>query len=207
MTVSAVYAKCKRELFKGSFASGTDTWKIALVDGTPYTTSDVADEFYTDLNNEVPNGSGYTTGGATLASLSVTLVAANSFGLTWAGTTAFKLGQLARPTVGNGYLFKVVVAGTTSGSQPTWPTTPGLTVTDGGVTWLNVGDAAVVVTAANPSWSSASFSATGAVIYKSTGTGSTSRLIAYVDFGQTVTATAGTFTVTLDANSGFVDLT
>jgi hypothetical protein len=47
--------------------------------------------------------------------------------------------------------------------------------------------------AANPSWSitGSSVSARYAIVYKSTGTGSTSPLLGYVDFGSTMTVPAG----------------
>lgn len=45
----------------------------------------------------------------------------------------------AVPANNNWYL--CTVAGTSGSSQPTWPTTPGATVTDGGVTWQCVGPA------------------------------------------------------------------
>jgi hypothetical protein len=53
--------------------------------------------------------------------------------------------------------------------------------------------------AANTSWTTSTLSATHAVVYKDTGTGSTSGLLALVDFGATVTTTAGTFQITWDA--------
>jgi len=53
--------------------------------------------------------------------------------------------------------------------------------------------------AANPSWGSSTVSATDAVIYKSTGTASTSPLLAAIDFGGTVATTAGTFQITFDS--------
>lgn len=44
-------------------------------------------------------------------------------------------------------------------------------------------------------WSSATITAAGAVIYKSTGTSSSDNLVAFLDFGSNVTSTNGTFTV------------
>lgn len=45
------------------------------------------------------------------------------------------------------------------------------------------------------SWSSATLTAAAAVIYKTTGTASTDNLVAYLDFGGSVTSTNGTFTL------------
>lgn len=56
----------------------------------------------------------------------------------------------------------------------------------------------VPVTFGNPApFTSATISAVGAWIYKAVGTAATDELVAYVDFGGTITSTAGTFTVTL----------
>ena len=44
-------------------------------------------------------------------------------------------------------------------------------------------------------WSSSSITARAAVLYKSTGTASTSALIAYVDFGADKTSSSGNFTI------------
>lgn len=48
-------------------------------------------------------------------------------------------------------------------------------------------------------WSTSTITARGAVIYKSTGTASTSALICYLDFGSDKTSTAGTFTISWNA--------
>lgn len=53
----------------------------------------------------------------------------------WAATTAYTLGAFRRPSVKAGYRYEVTTAGTSGGSEPTWPTTPGNTVVDGTVTW------------------------------------------------------------------------
>lgn len=57
----------------------------------------------------------------------------------WAASFSYNLGQFVAPTAWNGYVYKVIVAGTSGASQPTWPTTVGQTVGNGGVTfecWL-----------------------------------------------------------------------
>lgn len=53
----------------------------------------------------------------------------------WAAATAKSVGDIVRPTAHNGYRYKSIVGGATGGAQPTWPTTIGSTVVDGGVTW------------------------------------------------------------------------
>lgn len=49
------------------------------------------------------------------------------------------------------------------------------------------------------SWTTSTITARGAVIYKSTGTASTSALIAYLDFTTDKVSTAGTFTIAWNA--------
>lgn len=53
----------------------------------------------------------------------------------WTASTALALGVYKSPTTLNGNLYRVTTAGTTGGTQPTWPTTIGGTVVDGTVTW------------------------------------------------------------------------
>lgn len=62
-----------------------------------------------------------------------------------------------------------------------------------------------VFDAADTSWTSSTITARGAVIYKSTGTASTSPLIAYVDFGSDQSSSSGTFQITWNA-SGILNL-
>ncbi len=53
---------------------------------------------------------------------------------TWAGTTAYVVGDSVRPVTPTGIRFYCIVAGTSAGSEPTWPSI-GSTVVDGTVTW------------------------------------------------------------------------
>lgn len=52
-----------------------------------------------------------------------------------------------------------------------------------------------VFDADDASWTTSTITARGAVLYKSTGTASTSALICYIDFGADKISTAGTFTI------------
>lgn len=55
----------------------------------------------------------------------------------WVAVTNYSLGDRRIPTVANGYYYEVSVDGGSSGAaEPTWPTTLGDTVTDGGLTWV-----------------------------------------------------------------------
>ena len=53
----------------------------------------------------------------------------------------------------------------------------------------------VTLTCAGPNWENSTISAAGAVIYQSTGTASADPLVAYIDFGGTITRTSATFSV------------
>jgi hypothetical protein len=124
----------------GGIDLDTDTLKVALVTSTYAPNIDTHTKF-SDITNEV-TGTGYTAGGATLASPTVTMD-----------------------------------------------------------TTLDKG----VFDAADVSWSNSTITARGAVIYKSTGTPTTSPLIAYIDFVSDKVSTAGTFTITWGAG-GIINL-
>jgi hypothetical protein len=194
---ASLYGKVESALWSGSINFASDTIKAALVTSS-YTPDFTAHDFFDDVTNEV-TGTGYTAGGATLASKTVTFTAANSWGTSRANSTAYAVGDIVRPATGNTFLYQCVTAGTSGGSTPTYPTVVGQTVTDGGVTWSCVGRSILVIDCADPSWPSSTITARGVVIYKSTGTASTSPLIAYDTTGSDVSSTSGTFTYTVNA--------
>lgn len=57
----------------------------------------------------------------------------------WAATTAYSLGDVRRPTTRNGHRYRCTTAGTSGGSEPSWPKTDGATVSDGTVVWTEYG--------------------------------------------------------------------
>lgn len=58
----------------------------------------------------------------------------------WIGGYSRVVGDLRRPTVHNGYLYRCTTSGTSHATtEPTWNLTPGGTTTDGTATWTNVG--------------------------------------------------------------------
>ena len=129
---SAVCSTFKEELLKGNHDfDGGATYKIALF--TSSASMGASTTAYAD-NNQVANGNGYTTGGATLSSPAVAL----------SSTTAY-------------------------------------------------------IDFADATWSSASFTANGALIYRSDGSAPTNDAVWVIAFGGDYTATNGTFTVQFPA--------
>lgn len=125
-----IYNSFKRDIMNGGIDLDTDTIKVALVTST-YTPDQDAHDNFDDVTNEV-SGTGYTAGGATLGSVTVTADNTDNEG---------------------------------------------------------------VFDAADTSWTTSTITARGAVVYKSTGTASTSKLICYFDFTSDKSSSAGTFTI------------
>lgn len=79
-------------------------------------------------------------------------------------------------------------------------TTGGFTLTNTAPT--NGSNVAYTTPSANPSWTSATFSATGMVIYTADATlGTANRTVGYWDFAGTQSVSSGTFTVVLPSNA------
>lgn len=162
-----------------------------------YTPNRNTHDYQDDLTNEVANGNGYTTGGKAVANPTVTVVPSAS-ATAWAATTAYTVGQIRRPLAGdNGYVYVAVVAGTSGGSAPTWPTVIGTTVTDGTVTWLCAGVGFVKFDADDPAaWTASTFTCRyGVMIDTTSGVSTTNPLIGYLDFGGDVSPSDGSLTV------------
>lgn len=195
---ATLYAPFYQSLLAGSIVYATDTIKAMLCTVT-YVPDPLTHQFKSSVTNEV-SGTGYTARGTALASKTANLTVANSWGTSRANTTAYNLGDVVRPATGNGFLYQCVAAGTSGGSIPTYPTVVGATVTDGTVTWSCVGRAVLALDAADPSWASSTITARVVVIYKDSGTDSTSPLIAADVLAADVSSSAGTWTYTVAAN-------
>jgi hypothetical protein len=173
----------------------SDTIKITLHTSS-YTPNRDTHVYVSDLTNEV-TGPGYSAGGATLASCTQTYTAANSWGTQWAGSTAYTADWIVRPTVANGLVYRCAVAGTSSSSQPTWPTVVGREVTDGTAVWVCAGSGVLALDAADPSWTSSTITARYAVISDRTpGAAASQPLLGLIDFTADKSSSAGPFTIT-----------
>jgi hypothetical protein len=137
---SRTYTNYDALALKGSVALLTDTIKVMLLTSS-YTPNTDTDTYYSDISANESTGTGYTAGGQTLTSPTVTNDTTNHRG---------------------------------------------------------------IFGAANPSWSSSTIAnARYAVVYKSTGTGSTSPLIALIDFGATQSTNGDTFLISWNASGVF----
>lgn len=175
----------------------TDQIKAMLTTST-YTPNRDTHAYKSDVTNEI-TGTGYSAGGV-VVTCTPTLTAANSWATARANTTAYVLGQIVRPATGNGFVYQAIVAGTSGGSIPTYPTSYFGTVTDGTVTWVCVGRSVWWVDISDPSWGpGATFTSRYLVLYDNTpATDATRPLIAYVDFVSDQPVSNGTFTGQVD---------
>ena len=57
----------------------------------------------------------------------------------WTSGATIAEGAWRVPTTGNGFYYEALNAGTTGGTEPTWPVFLGETVTDNGITWIAQG--------------------------------------------------------------------
>ena len=131
-----MYGLPVRNQYDGSAVTDwdTDTIKVALLTG--HTPAQDTHDFFNDVSANEITGTGYTAGGATLGTKTITYDTASD---------------------------------------------------------------QIRMDAADTTWTTSTLSATHAVVYKDTGTSTTSPVLGLVDFGGTVSTTAGTFQITWDA--------
>lgn len=197
--ITHVYANFLAKLAAKTINFASDTLKATLHTST-YAPNYGTNTFQSDLTNELPTAGGYTAGGNTLTGVSATLQASSAL-TAWAATTAYVVGEVRRKVVDNGHVFIVLVAGTSGGVEPTWQTAPGANTTDGTVTWGEAGSHVLKLIGTIPAWTSATFTCRFCVVADTTpGTAATNPLIAAIDFQADQSPSAGTFTVTTDAD-------
>jgi hypothetical protein len=157
-----------------------------------------------DLTNELSTGGGYTAGGLAIASPVMTYTAANSWSVVRANSTAYVVGDVYRPSAGNGFLYRCVVAGTSAGAPPTFGLVLGGATVDGTATFELVGSGVVTFTCSNPSWATATFGPCRYAVLsdRTAGTAATQPLIGLINFGVDKTAGGGTFQITLNPTQG-----
>jgi hypothetical protein len=188
------YLQSRISAYAGNIKIGTNAIKAAWFTHS-YTPNLQTDAAYSGISANESTGSGYTAGGNTLTSPTLTATAANSWGTTAAINTAYTVGQIVKPSGGNLFLYRCEASGTSGGSAPTWPTVFGATVADGTVTWTNVGTGIVQFTGTVPTWTMTCTDFRYLVFYDSV----TSKLIACHDTGSTQNVSAQLVTYTPDA--------
>lgn len=194
-----LYAKFFTALANKEIDFNSDTLKLTAHTNS-YTPSLTGDDYVNDLTNELSSASGYTSGGATIVG-SFTHTVANSWSSQWATATAYTVGQIRRPTTGNTYLYRVVTAGTSHAStEPTWPTTIGVTVSDGTAVWACVGKSVIVLDLADGEVWAAPFDAGPfrhlVLSDRTPGTAATQPLIGVFTYGADQTGGGGNFALT-----------
>lgn len=102
--------------------------------------------FTTLAHEKFLNGYGQDASLSSPATINVGLLVVPNPAGVWTATHAYSTGAYVIPTTFDsisgqiGKIFKATTGGTSGGTQPTWPTSVGGTVTDGSVTWTEVAD-------------------------------------------------------------------
>ena len=110
------------------------------------------------------------------ANWSVALIVASKGRSNLARNTAVVLGDTLIPATPNGRIYRCTTAGTTGGSEPTWPTTDNGTVNDGTAVWTEATsflDAGIITEAAGGSYARVTVAASLAAWAGTQGAGTT----------------------------------
>jgi flagellar hook protein FlgE len=118
----------------------------ATIGGSAYTTPVTV---YDSLGNSHVLDFNFTKTGAGAWSCNITIPNSDvTPPPTWAATTAYTVGQTISPPTANGHIYQCTAAGTSGSTAPsTWPT-DGSTITDGTVTWQDMGTQTTINTTA-----------------------------------------------------------
>lgn len=162
-----VYASLAKEALLGNVRFLADAVSMALLSSS-YSSGLGTQSHWSDVVADEISGTGYTAGGVQLTSPSATTTEADSWGTVWASQMNAALGQVIRPSAGNGYLYQAVVAGQAGTSEPSFSTVVGETTVDGGITWLCAGTSITVFSGASVQWTNSTITASFAVLYDAT---------------------------------------
>lgn len=160
-----------------------------------YTPNFVTDTTYASIIATESSGSGYTAGGMTCTGVSVAVTAANSWSVQWAAGTTYAVGQVIRPSTGNGFLYYCEAGGVSGGSAPAFTTVEGSSFSDGGVVWTCLGTSIIQLLATIPTLTFTSTDFQKLVFYDPT----TGVLVACWNSGNVTPITAQPVSVTPDA--------
>lgn len=174
------------QLFGYSCTQVTDG---TIYTGSPWVVSVTAAFAATDVYRPV----NYTGAGATFTIIIRSADAATAF--PWVASTAYSLGDVARPGTANSHLYQCTTAGTSGSTQPAWPTSGG-TVTDGTAVWTDRGTSATAALLSSPSTATAT-SVTVNFGRMQAGVGMTK-----FDRHHIITTDGGTPLITADAGAG-----
>jgi len=190
-----LYYNALKNAFNGHINVGTNGVTAALVKSTHAAAIATANT-WSDISADESSGTNYSAGGVSVPTPALTVTVANSWSTVAATTTAYAVGDVVRPAVGNGFLYRCEAAGTSGASAPTWPTVLGATVTDGTVTWTCIGKAIVQLTGGAFTYSNVSITDYEFIEFRDPTTG---YLIAEHDLGSAQNVTASNVTYTPDA--------
>lgn len=193
------YRNAHVNAWTGKINFGSDALTATLHTAS-YTPNLDTDQFVTALGGtELATGGGYTAGGVTFTTKTVSYTTAASWSTSRANSTAYAVETIIKATASdtNTYLYRCAVAGTSAASAPTFSPTIGSSTTDGGVTWENVGlGVTTFVLTPNPTWSNATFTGVRYLVLsdRTPATAATQPLIGLHDFGSAQSGQGGAFT-------------
>lgn len=116
MSVANIYSNALLKMQQAAINLTSDALKYMLLTSS-YSPNLDTDTNYAGISANEVSGTGYTAGGVGVSGATLSQIAANSWGATWAANTAYSVGQVVKPSSGgNGFLYQCVAAGTSGGN-------------------------------------------------------------------------------------------